>query len=33
MIDLRVERDALQEENTYLKNQLEVEQSEDHSSF
>ena len=31
MIDLRVERDALQEENIYLKNQLEVEQSGDHS--
>lgn len=31
IIDLRVERDALQDENTYLKNQLEIEQSEDHS--
>lgn len=31
LIDLRVERDALQEENTYLKNQLELEQSADHS--
>ena len=31
LIDLRVERDALNDENTYLKNQLELEQSEDHS--
>jgi len=31
LIDLRVERDALQEENAYLKNQLEIEQSADHT--
>ena len=31
MIDLRVERDALQEENIYLKNQLDVEQSAGHT--
>jgi len=31
MIDLRVERDALQDENAYLKQQLEHEQSADHT--
>ena len=32
LIDLRVERDGLREENNYLKNQLESEQSSDHAN-